>query len=61
MKFVLLITAMIAGQAQDYQIPMSPVYVHDMASCQYVASRIIEDYQYSQPGFQLISARCVRG
>ena len=61
MKFFLLMTAIIGGQAQDYQIPMSPVYVHDMATCQHAASRIIEDYQYSQPGFRLISARCVRG
>jgi hypothetical protein len=61
MKFLLLMTAIIGGQAQDYQIPMSSVYVHDMATCQQAASRIIEDYQATQAGFQLISARCVRG
>ncbi len=61
MKYFLIMTALMGGQVQDYRIPMSPVYVHDMASCQYAAGRIIDDYRAAQAGFRLISASCVRG
>jgi hypothetical protein len=61
MKYFLIMTALMGGQVQDYRIPMSPVYVNDMASCQHAAGRIIEDYRATQAGFRLISARCVRG
>ena len=61
MKYFLMMTALMGGQVQDYRIPMSPVYVNDMASCQYAASRIIQDYQFTQAGFRLIKASCVRG
>lgn len=43
MKYFLIMTVLMGGQVQDYRIPMSPVYVSDLASCQYAADRIIED------------------
>jgi hypothetical protein len=61
MKYFLIMTALMGGQVQDYRFPMSPVYVHDLASCQYAAGRIIEDYRATQAGFRLVSASCVRG
>jgi hypothetical protein len=61
MKYFLIMTALMGGQVQDYRIPMSPVYVNDLASCQYAAGRIIEDYRTTQAGFRLIAAKCVRG
>ena len=61
MKYFLIMTALMGGQVQEYRIPMSPIYVHDMASCQHAAGRIIDDYRATQAGFRLISASCVRG
>lgn len=61
MNFFLLMTALVGGQPTDYRIPMSPVYVHDVRTCEAVAREIAQDYAATQANFQVVSYRCVRG
>jgi hypothetical protein len=61
MKFFLLMTALVGGQAQDYKIPMSPIYVHDVQTCEAVAREIVGDYEATQANFQVLRYQCVGG
>ncbi len=61
MKFLLVMMALVGGQAQEYRIPMSPVYVNSIATCETVALQIARDYEATQANFQVVQYACVRG
>ena len=60
MKFVILMTAMVAGTPQSYKIPTSPAYVHDINVCKRVAHKIASNYEATQAQFKVTSYRCKR-
>ena len=60
MKFLLVLTALVAGEPREYRIPMSPVFVNDVHTCQRVAARIAYEYEASQANFQVQHLRCLR-
>ncbi len=60
MKFVIVMTALVAGVPQKYEIPTSPAYVHDQQVCKRVAHKIAHKYEATQAQFKVTGYRCVR-